>query len=69
MKEISDEIKSFEKRKKELSAAFKAETDKHIQFSRAAKPYIEAKKLIAARENYKHLEELEERYEEAKARN
>ena len=69
LKEISDEIKSFEKRKKELSAALKAETDKHIQFSRAAKPYIEAKKLIAARENYKHLEELEERYEEAKARN
>ncbi len=67
-KEISDAIKALEKRKKELSAASKAEMDKHAQFACAAKPYLEAKKLMTARENYKHLDELEAKYDEAKAR-
>lgn len=66
-KEISDEIKSLEKKKKELSAALKAETDKQVQFSRAAKPYLEAKKLMSAKENYKHLEELEAKYDAVSA--
>ncbi|MBQ6874580.1 MAG: MFS transporter [Clostridia bacterium] len=68
IKSFTDEIKIYEKKKKELAKAEKAEIDKHVQFSRAAKPYLEAKKFISAKENYKHLEELEAKYEESKAK-
>lgn len=67
VKETTSEIKAIEQRKKELSAASKVEMDKHTQFARAAKPYIEAKKLMVARENYKHYDELEAQYEQSKA--
>lgn len=68
VKEYTDQIKALESRKKELAAASKAEMDKHAQFARAAKPYLDSKKLMAEMENYKHLEELEAKYDESKAR-
>lgn len=68
VKEANDQIKILKARKKELEDAAKAEMDKHTQFARAAKPYIEAKKLMNARENYKHYDELEAKYEESKAK-
>lgn len=67
VKDYTDKIKALESRKKALSAESKAETDKHTQFARAAKPYLDAKKLMSEMENYKHLEELEAKYDEAKA--
>lgn len=68
VKETSAEIKILEKKKKDLFASAKFEMNKQVQFSRAAKPYLEAKKLMSARENYKHLEDLEAKYDDAKAR-
>ena len=43
--------------------------DEHAYFSRAAKPFLNAEKLVNQAENYKHLDEIAEMYEEAKARN
>ena len=37
-------------------------------FARAAKPYLDAKKIIEQAENYTHLEEIEAIYDEAKVR-
>lgn len=68
VKETNDQIKALKARKKELEDASKIEMDKHTQFARAAKPYFEAKNLMNARENYKHYEELEAKYEESKAK-
>ncbi len=67
-KAIKSEIKTYEAKKKEIHKASKTEMDKHAYFARAAKPYLDAEKLVKQEENYKHFDEIEEMYEEAKAR-
>lgn len=42
--------------------------DEYAYFNRAAKPYIDAKKLLTQSENYQKLDEISSVYEEAKAR-
>ena len=68
-KSIKAEIKSYEAKKKEIRDASKKEMDRHAYFARAAKPYLDAEKLVKQEENYKHYDELADMYEEAKARN
>jgi Na+/melibiose symporter-like transporter len=68
-KSIKADIKSYEAKKAEARKASKAEMDKHAYFARAAKPYLDAEKLVKQEENYKHFDEIAEMYEEAKARN
>ena len=41
----------------------------HAAFARAAKPYLDAEKMLNEKENYTHYEELASLYDEAKARN
>lgn len=67
VKDYTDKIKALEARKKELADEEKAEMGKHTQFAQAAKPYLDAKKIMTEMESYKHLDELEARYDEAKA--
>ncbi len=67
-KSIKADIKAYESKKAEAKKASKAEMDKHAYFARAAKPYLDAEKLVKQEENYKHLEEIEAMYEEAKVR-
>ncbi len=67
-KSIKAEIKAYEAKKTEAKKASKAEMDKHAYFARAAKPYLDAERLIKQEENYKHYDELDAMYEEAKAR-
>lgn len=66
---LKAEIKSCEADKKQARNASKKEMDKHAYFARAAKPYLDAEKLVKQEENYKHFDEISEMYEEAKARN
>ena len=42
--------------------------DEYAYFNRAAKPYIDAKKLLTQSENYQKFDEISSVYEEAKAR-
>lgn len=65
---IKSEIKTYEDKKKEIRKASKLEMDKHAYFARAAKPYLDAEKLVKQEENYKHFDEIAEMYEESKAR-
>ncbi len=67
-KSLKAEIKSYEAKKAEAHKDSKAEMDKHAYFARAAKPYLDAEKLVKQEENYKHFEDIAEMYEEAKAR-
>ena len=61
-------IKELKAEKALNEKAIKEENKKSALYNRAAKPYLDAKKLIAQEENYKHLAEIEELYDEAKAR-
>lgn len=67
-KEIKADIKAYEAKKKEIHKASKKEMDRHAYFARAAKPYLDAEKLVKQEENYKHFDEIAEMYEESKAR-
>lgn len=66
--ELKDEIAAVEAKRKEARKMSKLETDKHANFNRAAKPYLEAEKLLKQKENYTHFEEIAAMYDEAKAR-
>ncbi len=66
--EINAEIKEEKIKRKQVSELSKKEMDKHAYYNRAVKPYLEAKKLIAQRENYGRFDEILEGYEEAKIR-
>ncbi len=67
-KSLKAEIKSYEAKKAEARKASKVEMDRHAYFARAAKPYLDAEKLVKQEENYKHFEDIAEMYDEAKAR-
>ena len=68
-KSLKADIKAYEAKKSEARKASKIEMDKHAYFARAAKPYLDAEKLVKQEENYKHFDEIAAMYEEAKARN
>lgn len=66
--EIKDEIKSVEEKKKLARKNAKAEMEKHAAFNRAAKPYLDAEKLLRQQENYSQFDKIAANYDEAKAR-
>ena len=43
-------------------------TAEYSVYNRAAKPYIDAEKLLVQEENYRHYDDIKENYEESKAR-
>lgn len=54
--------------RKEIEALIKKATDENSHYNRLAKPYIDAGKLIAQAENYRHYGDIKAMYDEAKAR-
>ena len=67
VKRLKAEIKKLSEERNEVRKLSKAEMDKHAQFNRAAKPYVDAKKLLAQQENFSHFDEIAAQYETAKA--
>ena len=65
---LKAKIKEVELEKKIAQANAKDEINKHARFNRAAKPYIDAKKLMTQKENYTHLDEIMALYDDAKIR-
>lgn len=63
---LKAEIKKYSEERKEVRKLSKAEMDKHAQFNRAAKPYVDAKKLLAQQENFSHFDEIAAQYDIAK---
>ena len=55
---INSLLKNITARRKELQKAEKAKMDEFAKFNRAAKPYIDARKLLLQQENYSHFEEI-----------
>lgn len=68
VKSLKADIKAYEAKKADAKKAAKSEMDKHAYFARAAKPYLDAEKLVKQEENYKHFEDIAAMYEESKAR-
>lgn len=64
---VSVAIAEAKNEMKALRDKEKAEMDKHAHFSSAAKPYLDAEKLIKEKANHEHFDEIAEQYEEAKA--
>ena len=65
---LKAELSKLKEEKKVIDADIKKATDQNSEYNRLAKPYVDAKKLIAQAENYRHYEEIKAMYEEAKAR-
>ncbi len=66
--ELKDEIKAVEEKRKLARENGKKEMEKHAIFNRAAKPYLDAEKMVRQYENYQHFDEIAVDYEEAKQR-
>lgn len=66
--ELKAKMTELKAEKKVIDADIKKATDENSNYNRLAKPYVDAKKLIAQAENYTHYEEIKSMYEEAKAR-
>lgn len=63
---INNLLKNITAKRRELQKAEKAKMDEFAKFNRAAKPYIDARKLLLQQENYSHFEEIAALYDEAK---
>lgn len=63
---LNAEIKNLNAQLKSVRAKEKKKMDEFARFNRAAKPYIDARKLLLQKENYSHFEEIAALYDEAK---
>lgn len=66
--ECKTKIAVLKKEKAKNDADIKKATDANSEYSRLAKPYLDAKILVAQAENYQHYDEIKDMYAEAKAR-
>lgn len=66
--QIKQAIKDLKAEKKEVAVKIKDATEQNSVYTRLAKPYTDAKKLVVQEENYKHYDEIASMYDEAKMR-
>ncbi len=66
---LKQAIKATKAEKASVQKKSKAEMEIHAVFARAAKPYLDAEKMLNEKESYAHYEDLAAQYDEAKARN
>lgn len=67
VEECNAKIKELEGKRKAVRAKSKDLTEEFAQFNRAAKAFVDARKLLTQQENFKHFDEIAARYDEAKA--
>lgn len=63
---FKDDIKLSKIKLDDLQKKSKSAVDEYAQFNRAAKPFTDARKLLTQEENFKHFDEIEALYDEAK---
>ncbi|MDE5995312.1 MAG: hypothetical protein K2G56_00155 [Eubacterium sp.] len=61
------QIKELEAKRNAVRKQSKVIVDEFAEFNRAAKAYTDARKLLTQQENFKHFDEIEALYDEAKA--
>ena len=67
-KTANEKIKKLRKDREKIRRKIKSATDENSIYTRAAKPYIEAEKILRQRENYLHYEDIKAGYKESKMR-
>ena len=65
IKELKKEVKGLQLTKREIAREIKKATNQNAIYYRAAKPYLDAQKLLKQAENYKKLDEINALYTEA----
>ena len=66
VKTLNQEIKELKDKFKKLNKQINDEQNNRLSYTRSAKPYLDAQKLLRQAENYTHFEEIKKRYDEAK---
>lgn len=66
--DLKAKIKKHQAELKEARKATKAESDRQANFARAAKPYLDAEKLLNQQVNYSHFDNINAQYEVSKER-
>lgn len=66
VKLVKAEIKQLMKQIKKLNKAIRDEQNKRTFYNRAAKPWLDASRLLKQAENYAHFSEIKDRYADAK---
>ncbi len=69
IKELTRKVAATKKELRETAEISKLISDAQANFNRAAKPYLDAEKLLCQKENYSHLGDIELLYKDAKIRN
>lgn len=65
--ELKGKIKKLQAELKQARKETKAESDRQATFARAAKPFLDAQKLLNQKNNYGHFEDIAAQYEISKA--
>ena len=68
VRELKEKAKKTQATLNAARKASKAENDRQGLFARAAKPYLDAKKVVEQKNNYEHYEAINAQYEISKAR-
>lgn len=66
--QAKQEVQRVKVERAKVRTKIKEATNANSLYHRAAKPWLDAKKLLIQEENYKHYDEIAAMYEEAKAR-
>ncbi|MCR4563207.1 MAG: MFS transporter [Clostridiales bacterium] len=64
---LKSKMKEIQLKQAKIKGEIKKATNENSLYYRAAKPFIDAKRIISQCENYKHFEEIEKLYDNAKA--
>ena len=64
--ELKAEIKRLMKKIRELNQNIRDEQNKRTIYNRAAKPWLDATRLLRQAENYTHFSEIKDRYDDAR---
>ena len=67
-RELKAKVKAIQKQQAKTKLEIKIAMQKNSVYSRAVKPYLDARKTIAQSENYRHLDTIEALYAPAKIR-
>lgn len=65
---LRKELSQIKAKTADAKRSLKQARDDFSLYNRAAKPFLDAKKLLTQQENYLHYEEIKSRYNESKAR-
>ena len=68
VRQLQEKSKKTQAQLNDARKASKAENDRQALFSRAAKPYLDAKKVVEQFDNYNHYDEINAQYEVSKSR-